>query len=105
MVPFHVADWEGSSEGVRAELLSTTIRAGRFPELGMWTATLSPESRALLARAGFEPTDLDLRARGMPCVLLKRLGPPVAPDTWTLGGGSALDLSRWDMRLVYSMHG
>jgi GNAT superfamily N-acetyltransferase len=104
ILTFHLVDWEGSPQ-VKEALLRCAVRAGGFPELGAWTATLSAEDRAMLARAGFVPTELSARARGLPCVLLKKLGPPAAPQTWKLGAENALDLSRWDMRLIYSMHG
>jgi hypothetical protein len=104
-LPFHIVDWVGSSREVRGELLRWALRIARFPEVGMWFATRSPEERAVLEREGFEPTDLGFRERGLPCFLLKRLGPPAPAEQWTIGGGSALDLSRWDIRLIDSMHG
>jgi hypothetical protein len=52
----------------------------------------------MLTDRGFKPSDPELRARGMPCVLLKRLephGPNVVP----------VDGRDWDIRLIDSMHG
>jgi GNAT superfamily N-acetyltransferase len=103
-LPFHVVDWEGSSEPIRAALLECAMSVARMTELGAWAIGRSPGDRALLARAGFEPTDLDMRKRGMPCILVKSLRNE-PPASWMLGGSSILDATRWDPRLVYTMHG
>jgi hypothetical protein len=74
-------------------------------ELGTWAGGLSPADRELLDRFGFAPTDPDMRKRGMPCVLVKHLRGDARPDSWQLEGTTLLDAPRWDMRVVYSMHG
>jgi hypothetical protein len=102
MLPFHVSDWEGTSPAVRVELLRHAISWGRFPALGAWTGTMPVEDRNLLASSGFRPSLPALRARGMPCTLLKKLD---GPGEWNLGGKDALSSSSWDVRLVDSMHG
>jgi GNAT superfamily N-acetyltransferase len=103
-LPFHIVDWEGSSDAVRADLVNCAVETARASQLGAWAVSLSHADRTHLARAGFEPTDLDLRRRGMPCILVKNLrGAP--PESWTLGDVPLLDPARWDMRLVYTMHG
>lgn len=101
-LPFQIVDWEGTSHEVRARLLEFALSHGGFTGLGAWTASLSDESKELLERMAFRPTELDLRARGMPCVLLKKLG---ATGTWSIAGVPALRQSNWDIRLVDSMHG
>jgi GNAT superfamily N-acetyltransferase len=102
MLPFYLSDWVGTSEAVRAELLRRALSWGGFEGLGVWTGTMRAEDRALLEGAGFRPVLPDLRARGMPCVLLKKLSPG---GEWSIGGTPALDRSRWDVRLLDSMHG
>jgi GNAT superfamily N-acetyltransferase len=104
-LPFHIVDWEGSDETVRGELLRAAVKTARISELGAWTAGLSPADRALLDHAGFVPTDLDQRERGLPCVMVKKLGSDAPPAAWALGDGRILDSRRWDMRLIYSMRG
>ncbi len=104
MHPFPISDVEASSPEIRTELIESAVSWGRFPELATWTGTASDETRDALARSGFIPTDLALRARGMPCVLLHRLTPPSTAE-WTLGDARALDLANWDFRLIDSMHG
>ena len=98
--PFHIVDWEGTSLEIRAELLEVALACGGFEGLGAWTASLSDESKALLARSDFRPVQPERRARGMPCVLLKKLGPP---GEWSIVGVPATDPTRWDIRLIDSM--
>ncbi|HEX6790792.1 MAG TPA: GNAT family N-acetyltransferase [Candidatus Krumholzibacteria bacterium] len=103
-LPFHIVDWEGASDSIRAELLQCATRVARIAELGTWAAGLSEADRAHLARAGFEPADMEMRKRGMPCILVKSLR-GAAPESWSLHGTRLLDPARWDPRLVYTMHG
>lgn len=102
-MPFQISDWEGTTHEVRTELLEFVLSEGGFVALGAWTASLPDASRDLLERTGFRPTELELRARGMPCVLLKKLGTPAGD--WSIAGMPALDPSSWDIRLIDSMHG
>ena len=81
------------------------MRVANAPELGAWATGLSEADRAHLDRAGFVATDFHMRARGMPCVILKRLRDSAPPAAWILGDEGILKPDRWDMRLIYSMHG
>lgn len=103
-LPFHVIDWEGSSMAVREDLLRCATRVGRMSELGAWAGGLSQENRDLLDRYGFVETDIEMRKRGMPCILVKNLR-GARPEAWQLGDSTILDPTRWDMRIVYTMHG
>lgn len=100
-----IVDWEARDENVRAELLHAAIACGRFPELVTWTATLTPAVRALLQDTGFEPVDREETARGLPCLLLRSIGLEPPSEDWILAGRRLLDLSLWDLRLIYSMYG
>jgi len=104
-LPFHIVDWEGTDSEVRADLLRAAVTTAEFSELGMWTAGLSDASRAVLNEAGFVKTDLDQRERGLPCVLVKKLGRDAPPTSWLFGDGPILDSKRWDMRMIYTMRG
>jgi GNAT superfamily N-acetyltransferase len=97
-LPFNIVDAEVRSDFVLAELLESACAWGRFPAVGAWFASHSPAARTLLTRHGFVPTDLGLRVRGMPCVLLKKIGSACA-------GKSAIDGAAWDLRLIDSMQG
>lgn len=101
-IPYHFVDWETGEAAILAELLRCALAWGRFDELGAWSGTMCAEDRALLESAGFRPDAPHLRARGLPCVLLKKLGPD---GNWTLGGLPAPDPKQWDIRMVDSMRG
>ncbi|MGI8478992.1 MAG: hypothetical protein ACR2M2_03920, partial [Gaiellaceae bacterium] len=101
-LPFHIVDWEGSSHEVRADLLEFAVAHGGFDGFRAWTSSLPDESKALLAGADFRPVELELRARGMPCVLLKKLG---ASGDRSIGGVPAIAPAHWDIRLIDSMSG
>jgi GNAT superfamily N-acetyltransferase len=93
---FNIVDIEARNDSVLAELVESACAWGRFPAIGAWMASLSPTAQTLLTRHGFAATERKLRARGMPCVLLKRIAPVES---------SAVDGAAWDIRLIDSMHG
>ncbi|HEX5133561.1 MAG TPA: hypothetical protein VFX92_13880, partial [Candidatus Krumholzibacteria bacterium] len=98
MIPFHIADWEANGNDIRREMLTATLQRGRFTEIGAWETCMPAGCDELLRHAGFRPIDLELRARGMPCVLLKKIGDPASPS-------ATLPEAGWDIRLIDSMHG
>ena len=63
------------------------------------------DQEALLATRGFKAAELDLRARGCPCVLVKSLSPQVKDSKWMLSNYRLTDLTDWDMRMLYTMAG
>lgn len=100
-----IVDWEATDDSVASTLLDRVIKWGQFPQLRSWTATL-PEARLrMMADSGFEATDLDRRARGLPGVLVIALGQRDPEAEWALNGRPLLDLAQWDLRQIYSMHG
>jgi hypothetical protein len=92
---FNIVDIEARDDSVLAELVESACAWGRFPAIGAWLASQSNAARTRLTRHGFVATDRGLRARGMPCVLLRKIGT----------GSSAIDGAAWDIRLIDSMHG
>jgi hypothetical protein len=87
-------------------LLDAAIDLGRFQELFAWAATLSDESRNhLLSVRRFKPAELDMRAHGCPCVLVKRVSTQPEGSNWMLGNYRLTDLADWDMRMLYTMAG
>jgi GNAT superfamily N-acetyltransferase len=94
-LPFNIVDIEAQSDTVLAALVESACTWGNFPAVGAWLASHSPAARTLLTRHGFVATDRALRARGMPCVLLKKIG----------SASSAIEGAAWDIRLIDSMHG
>jgi GNAT superfamily N-acetyltransferase len=97
-VRHHLVDWEAVSDEIRAALLQTLLDRGRFPAVGAWTGSMSEAEADVLGRFGFEEVEPDLRARGMPCGLIK-----------TLGTGRSYPLpangSAWEIRLLDTMTG
>lgn len=97
-----ISDWDGTSHEVRAQLLEFALSRGGLAGIGAWTASLPHRSKELLEHSGFQPTEMDRRARGMPSVLLKKLG---GNGDWAIAGLPAREPSSWDIRLIDSMHG
>jgi hypothetical protein len=101
----YVADLEATEPGIRRALLSAATKWGRFPELVTWTASLAHAEIDLLEEHGFVPVDLADAARGCPCVLVRPLGTAARSPEWLLGDREILDISNWDVRVLYSMRG
>lgn len=104
-VRVHISDWEATEVNVAAALLRAAVSWGQFSRLATWTATLSNESRRILSQAGFVPFDVNLTARGCPCVLVRPLRPEKSEAGWTFAEKKLLDLSNWSLRMLYSMSG
>jgi GNAT superfamily N-acetyltransferase len=103
----NVVDWEGTSRQVRAGLLHAALGLCSFPDLNIWTASLSEESKIIVRDAGFQPV-YD-RAGGTknipPSLLVRSLEAGVQASEWALDGRRMVDMANWDMRMVYSMNG
>jgi len=66
---------------------------------GVWTATLPEADRGLLEEAGFEPIDLEARARGRPAALIWPAEVAVRP----VAAGLIVDLTdlrNWKLRML-----
>jgi GNAT superfamily N-acetyltransferase len=100
-----IVDLEGTSESVRSALLDAAIGLGRFRELFAWSATLSDETRNYLATRGFKSAELDLRVRGCPCVLVRKVSSQTDGSKWMPDNHRLTNLKDWDMRMLYTMAG
>jgi hypothetical protein len=99
----HLSDWEAIDAKVKRALLRAAIAWGGFGHLMTWTATLSDDSLRILREAGFAAP---VRSpRGLPCVLIRSCQPDKPGPDWTFGGRPLLDISSWDLRMLYSMQG
>ena len=94
----YIVDCEAESDDVRARLLRTAVDRGGFQALGSWTASLSAPEVRMLAEFGFKEAEMEARARGMPCAIVKTLSPGSTR-------GLSIDGSTWCIRLADSMHG
>ena len=87
-----IADWEAPDPRVRESLLGAALDRGRFGEIVTWSVTLAPETRGMLARAGFELYDggdgLDAYRS---CVLLCARPGDLPPE-----------LPSWDLRPLWA---
>jgi GNAT superfamily N-acetyltransferase len=103
----NIVDWEGTSREVQSGLLQAALSLCTFPDLNIWTSTLSDESKELLRGAGFRPVHAGSKGiMEIPSSLLvKSLQAGVPPAEWSLESRRLLDMSNWDLRMIYSMNG
>ena len=99
------ADWEAETPSVRSALLRAALDWGRFAEVCAWTVTLPEAARALLGESGFAPVRRGRLARQGPHLLVRGLGRLQSGAEPLLGEHRLLDVSSWDMRILYSMAG
>jgi len=99
----NIVDWEATNEQVRADLLRAATQWGNFPELMIWSATLPDEARTLLRSSGFRPYVEAGKAPYHSCVLVRSVRDEMLESDWVLAGRRLLDLSNWDLRLLYSL--
>jgi len=97
-LPLYVADWAGESAAVYS-LLGRAVELCGSDTIRVWAASASEEARSELERLGFEPAQQELRAQGMPCVLIRSV------DTEDSDRAATIERSTWDVRLIDSMHG
>jgi GNAT superfamily N-acetyltransferase len=97
-LPLYFADWEGESPAVCMRLLERAVELCSTHTIRVWASSVSEAGRSRLADLGFESSQQELRAHGMPCVLFRTVDPhdQRAPS---------IEGSPWDVRLIDSMHG
>lgn len=102
----NIVDWEGTSRPVREGLLHAAVQLCPFPDLNLWTATLSEETRNRVREVGFQTVHEGIGIRDIPPSLLVRSLREDLPATdGSLNDRRLLDLANWDLRMVYSMNG
>lgn len=101
-----IVDWEATSPEAREELLRSAVQLAGGRAVKVWTATLAEETKALLAKYAFlaeeAPVGVEASRWG---VLVKSIRDDGPAAQWRLGDRSLMDLSHWDLRTLYSMHG
>lgn len=100
-----IVDLEAINDRVACALLETAVHAGSFEELDVWAATISAAAVTHVRRLGFRPAKGQLTASGTPYLLVWSLDGSEGDEQWRLEGVDLLDLSRWDLRTIYSMFG
>lgn len=101
----YLADFQARNDRVLSDLLRAVLKAGRFPEMATWRATLSPAAARAVEGVGFEPVDQQLAAHGWPCILVRSVDDAGLGRDWTLHGTRLLDLASWDVRMLSTMAG
>ena len=98
-----IVDWEATNHQVRADLLQAAIRWGCFHHLSIWCATLPEETDSLLQGAGFQHMDEagSVTSESRP-LLIRPVRDEMLNADWVLAGLRLLDLSSWDLRMIYS---
>jgi GNAT superfamily N-acetyltransferase len=100
----NIVDWEAAGERIRAALLQAALERGGFERVDVWTVGLKDATTAVLQLHGFASAQADsIRAQSR--LLVRRLGEGRAADEWKLGGRNLLDITDWDLRMLYSMAG
>ena len=88
---------------VWADLLKAAIQWGRFAELRIWSSTLSEEERVVLLEVGLldlkEPDSIE---EGLPTVLVTSTSAETLSRDWALDNFPLLDLTHWNLRMIYS---
>jgi GNAT superfamily N-acetyltransferase len=99
----NIADWEAADEHIAAELLRASLDRGRFGRVQAWGATVAPPRQAALDFHGFTAADqggIRARSHGL---LVRKLGEPGGEQRWRLGSRDLLQITDWDLRMIYSM--
>jgi GNAT superfamily N-acetyltransferase len=104
-VRVQIVDWEAIRADVREDLIMAAAVLGRNHSLVTWTATLAPEALQALQRAEFVAIEPEATARGYPSVLVRSLRHDQPMASWAIGDRRLIELSNWDLRLIYSMSG
>jgi hypothetical protein len=98
-----LADWEAANLQVRTDLLQAALLLGNFDNLKIWTATFPDEVTALLKENKFR---LLKKAKSIAehrtSVLVRPVQDGMLNADWTIDDRRLLDLSNWDLRMIYS---
>ena len=102
----HIVDWEGTSVRALSRLLEAARHVARRGGLSAWSSTLSEEKLTLLAQHGFQAQAEEHDAsHQVPALLVRSVRTERPASEWTLAGRRLVDLTDWDVRMLYSMHG
>jgi hypothetical protein len=104
-VSLNVVDWEAANLDILSGLFQAVIRLGAVSDLTLWSSTLSKEKIALLRRQGFSfvnKTGKIAHDIQLPTMFTKYVCPDASRTEWGLSNRSLLDLTNWNMRMIYS---
>ena len=95
-----IADWEAASPEIARDLLRTALQWGKFHDVRIWAATLSPDRQQLLRETGFINVDEPVSAAQPMRTIF--IGCVPGESGWSLDGRDLLDPGNWDLRMIYS---
>jgi GNAT superfamily N-acetyltransferase len=101
----NIVDWEASDHRIGNALLQVALAWGDFKELEIWSATLPESMKSSLTEAGFtfrNRTGSAIRDVRGERLMIYALATERRSANWTLADHDALDLTNWDIRMVYS---
>lgn len=99
----NIVDWEATNSQAQSDLLEATMHLGNFDVLSIWTATLPDAVKVLLKKNGFKLcSEAKSIAEYRPTVLIRPVRDDMLKTNWIIAGGRLLDLSNWDLRMIYS---
>lgn len=99
----NVVDWEATDSKVLGDMLNNTIQFGGFVSLNIRTAVFIEQMRDVLKESGFRSIDHRSRIRNYhPTVLVRPVDESLSRNGWTLAGTELLELSNWNLRMIYS---
>jgi hypothetical protein len=98
----NIVDWEAANLQVQSDLLQAALRLGNFDVLSIRTATLPDAVKMLLKKNGFHLSEAKSIEQYRPTVLVRPVRDDMLNTEWTVEGRRLLDLSNWDLRMIYS---
>lgn len=102
----NIVDWETTSTQAQAELLGAALNVAMDKELIIWSATLPDKTKLLLEENSFKLVkQAEGVAQQIPAVLVRPFRNELLEGDWLLAGRRLLDLTSWELRMIYSMHG
>ena len=93
-----IVDWEFTNPQVQEDLLRAAVTWGKFHSISIWTVSMKNPGMELLTRYGFVPEEKAYT----PGLLVKELTGAVPEEDWNLGDQVLTDISKWDLRAIYS---
>jgi hypothetical protein len=101
----NIVDWEGSSAAVKRDMLRAACVVAHDRPLWIWAASLPEVEARLLERRHFRIVGEPPTHPMPPAILVHPLRDGQSELNWQFADRSLLDLSNWDLRMLYSMHG
>jgi len=100
----NIVDWEATDTQIRSDLLHAAIHLGNFECLTIWTAALPNPTKMLLKKTGFKclENSENIRQGCIPNLLVRHLYDKIPKENWILANRHLLNMSNWDLRMIYS---